>query len=356
MENSKLKNTNDNSREYNLDLLKALAIICMVFCHPMLRLGQYNEGYENSFLYFLCETILGDYVVAAHGFMLAMGFGIVYTKNNAPKKIIQRGIKIYFLGYLLNFLRYGIYILGYDLINAKIDDKTFDALFFQDIFQFAGLALIVTGFLKAIKLKEIHIFSIALLISILTTFIPNLDTKNIVFNTFLGSFFYTTKDETVFPFFYWYIFVATGIVFGTCLSRIKDKQLFYKNVFKISLPIMLVYIVLSLRYGEFFLSSNNNYYTLSTLEALGLLSIDFFLLSLFYFMLKKFNDLKFRMFINMSKNLTKIYIIHWCILGFVESIFCYLMELRFSYLQICIFSFVLLFVSSFLATKIKFKV
>ena len=103
-------------------------------------------------------------------------------------------------------------------------------------------------------------------------------------------------------------------------------------------------------------ASNNNYYTLSTLEALGLLSIDFFLLSLFYFMLKKFNDLKFRMFINMSKNLTKIYIIHWCILGFVESIFCYLMELRFSYLQICIFSFVLLFVSSFLATKIKFKV
>ena len=62
-----------HARQYNLDLLKALAIVCMLFCHPIIRFGEYRPGYKSEFLYFLADDIIGDYIVAAHGFMFAMG-------------------------------------------------------------------------------------------------------------------------------------------------------------------------------------------------------------------------------------------------------------------------------------------
>ena len=37
------------TRLYNLDILKAIAIIAMVICHPVERLGSYIPGYEDDF-------------------------------------------------------------------------------------------------------------------------------------------------------------------------------------------------------------------------------------------------------------------------------------------------------------------
>jgi uncharacterized membrane protein len=47
-----------NSRRFELDLLKALAIISMIICHPVSRLGIHNPGYENNF-FFIHWCILG---------------------------------------------------------------------------------------------------------------------------------------------------------------------------------------------------------------------------------------------------------------------------------------------------------
>ena len=51
----------------------------------------------------------------------------------------------------------------------------------------------------------------------------------------------------------------------------------------------------------------------------------------FYFLLKWVSASKLRAFLEMSRNLTPIYLIHWCILGFIDSIFCYLLEITFSW-------------------------
>ena len=50
-----------------------------------------------------------------------------------------------------------------------------------------------------------------------------------------------------------------------------------------------------------------------------------------YFLLKRVSAAKLRVFLEMSRNLTPIYLIHWCVLGFIDSIFCYLLEITFSW-------------------------
>ena len=88
-----------------------------------------------------------------------------------------------------------------------------------------------------------------------------------------------------------------------------------------------------------------------TLEAAGLLSIDLFLLSVFHFLLRRIPVSRLRVFIEMSRNLTSIYLIHWCILGFIDSIFCYLMELSFSWLVIYGIGAALLVMSGWIAKR-----
>ena len=89
-----LKNT---ERQYNLDLLKALAIVCMVICHAVITFGKYRTGYETEFWYLFGDEILGAYIVVAHGFMFAMGVGMIYSRNNSPSDLIHRGLGIFLL-------------------------------------------------------------------------------------------------------------------------------------------------------------------------------------------------------------------------------------------------------------------
>ena len=250
---------------------------------------------------------------------------------------------------MLNFLRYGIFVLGYDIISGEFLDETMDALFTPDILHFAGLALIATGLFKKLKLQEIHIFAIGLALSAIGTAVGDFDTGNFVMNLILGNFIYTTEDASVFCFFNWYIFVAAGLLFGKILQAAPDKNVLYKKLLFVSGFVTIAYVVSSFAFGSFFLSKNHDYYIASPLEAAGLLSIDFFLLSVFYFLLKKVSVSKFKVPIEMSKNNTTIYFIHWIILGSFEIVVCYLLGLVFNYTVIYMIGAILLVVSFYLA-------
>ena len=350
MNSNRLKaEVRETSRRPEPELLKALAIISMILCHPVIRLGIHIPGYENDFLYFLGHDILGDYLCVAHAFMFAMGFGMVYTRKNTPKDLMLRGVKIYLLGYVVNFLRYGMYNLAEGIFTGEFRSDILHALFGMDILQFAGLALIFTGLLKKLKLREIHVLMIAGGLSVIGTFIPVIDTGNYVGNWLIGHFVFTDSDACCFVFFKWYVFVAAGMLFGSVLRRTEDPDRFYKRLLIVSCCVMAVYITLTFCFGMYFLSRDRNYYDLSLLEAAGLLSIDLSLLSAFYFLLKRFPASKLRFFLDMSRNITPIYIIHWCIIGFVDSIFCYLLEITFPWPVIYLFGAVLIVLSGWLA-------
>ena len=339
----------NNARRFELDLLKALAIICMILCHPVTRLGIHNPGYENAFFFFFGEDILGSYRCVAHAFMFAMGVGIVYTRKNTPKDFILRGVKLYLLGYLLNFLRYGIYNVIGSIINGEFRSDMLKAFLGMDILHFAGLALIITGVLKLLKLREVPMLAIAGVLSLASVFIPVIDTGNIIGNWLIGHFVATNAETWCFVFFNWYIFVAAGMLFGKMIRKTENPDRLYKRLLIISCCVMAVYITLTFCFGTFFLCRDRNYYELSLPEAAGMLSIDLSLLSAFYFLLKRVPASKFRVFIDMSRNITSIYFIHWCILGFVDSIVCYQFEVIFPWPVIYLIGAVLIVVSSLIA-------
>lgn len=341
--------TQKTSRRYELELLKALAIISMILCHPVIRLGIHNPGYEKEFLYFLGQNIFGDYLGVAHAFMFAMGFGMIFMQKNAPGELMRRGVKIYLLGYVLNFLRYGMYNLVEGVITGEFRSDILQALFGMDILQFAGLALLFTGVLKKLKLREIHMLAIAGGLSVISAFIPNIDTGAYAANWFIGHFVSTPSDACGFPFFNWYIFVTAGMFFASILRRTDDPDRIYKRLLIVSCCVMVVYITLTFCFGMFFLCRDRNYYAASLPEVIGLLSIDLSLLSAFYFLLKRVPASKFRVFLDMSRNITPIYFIHWCILGFVDSIFCYLFDISFSWPVIYLIGVVLIVLSSWIA-------
>ncbi len=351
MEESRIENKPQevvSGRLYHLDLMKALAIISMVMCHPICMLGLHRPMYKTEFLYIIGDYILGDYLVVAHGFMFAMGVGMVFSRKSDPSRLIRRGIRLYLSGYLLNFLRYDGYFLGIFLITGKYAQEVIDFLLIQDILQFAGLAFLFTGILKGAGLKEKHLLLIGAVLAVLNYFFPHVDTGNYALNLILGSFFYL-DDYSTFCLCGWYLFVAVGLFFGRILKKVTDQDRFYRRLLVISGGITVIYIALTWRFGLCFLTRGHEYYNASPMEAVGLLSIDFFFLSAFYFLLKKVDVSQFGIFLEMSRNLTTIYFIHWIILGFVDMLFCYMLGFVFSYPVIYAFGAGLLVISTLLA-------
>ncbi len=107
------KTENQTGRQVELDLLKALAIVSMILCHCVIRMGLHQPGNEQDVCCWIGNYFFGIYMAAAHAFMFAMGVGIVYSRKSSPADLICRGIRLYVLGVVLNFFRYGIYALAY---------------------------------------------------------------------------------------------------------------------------------------------------------------------------------------------------------------------------------------------------
>ena len=338
-----------SDRRYELDLLKVVAIIGMIICHAVYMLGAHHESYATDVAYFVGDYIFGSYLAVAHAFMFAMGVGVVFSKKNKPSDLVKRGVFIYLAGFVLNFFRYGIYALLDGLIEGQFPEETVYAFLVQDIFHFAGLALIFTGALKALKLKEWHILLIGVALSMIGAPLAFSFNGHPALNYILGHFVVTTEDDSTFAFLHWYFFVGFGLFFGRLLQETEDKDRLYRILLFVSAPIMILYIVLSCVFGAMFLTKNGWYYAVSLPEAIGLLSIDMTLLSAFYFLTKKLPKEKLSVPVEMSKNLTPIYCAQWCVIGFADSVFCYLLGFVIPYWAEYLFGVALIFLSYWIA-------
>ncbi len=340
----------NTKRQYNLDVLKTIAVISMIMAHAVTALGRHRPGFENETLYLFGKYILSDYIAVAHAFMFAMGVGIVFSNNNDPKSLIERGVKTYIIGYVLNFFRYGIYNIFGSLFAGRLMDSFWNSLLEQDILQFAGLAMIATGCLKALKLDIKAVLFFSIILSAIGSCFSFLDTGNFLLNLFIGHFIATT-DISCFVFFNWYIFVAFGMFFGLVIRRIHNLKAFYKKLLVISGTMSAAYILLTIKYGMFFWSKSNRYYSISTLDVIGLLSLDLLVLSVTYFFVDKIWKKLLKCCIVMSKTVNDIYIIHWIILGFIDSIFCFGLGIVMPYSLIYLIGIFMVVISYLIAAK-----
>lgn len=183
----------------------------MILCHCAIRLGLYQPGHEQDVRYLIGDIVFGDYLAVAHAFMFAMGVTVNYAKKDSSGALFRRGIRLYLLGFVLNFFRYGIYAVADGLIEGAFVADTVYALIVQDILHFAGLALMATGLSKRLRLKEAPILLIGALLSALGGPLAFVCQGSPAADYFLGHFLVTTEESSCFAFCNWYIFVAFGL-------------------------------------------------------------------------------------------------------------------------------------------------
>lgn len=334
----------NTGRQLELDMAKGFAIMFMIWTHVFDELSPDTKG----ILSILIRNILGG-PFAAPVFMICLGIGICYSKNNTPKNLLKRGFNLLGIGILLNLFRYVLpNLVKYALTNENTYLYKTVSLFNVDILQFAGLAFIFLSMTQKLKLKHITLVFIGVIASILGMALRWVSTGYYVADQFLG-FLWGTDTETYFPFLNWIIFPIAGLVFGSFLKRCKDKRNFYLKVSMLCGGLMIIYLILTIRYGMMF-SSSGSYFFLGLFDASFFILLAIMVFGLNYAILHLFRNVSFQLFMRLSKNINAIYCIHWILLGLFGIIMQFLTKVNnLSFLQGTLIAAILLILSDRLA-------
>ena len=327
---SELCNT---GRQIEFDIAKAVCILGMVFVHCFEELS--TPAAEESLAGYIMIIAL-DAIFGAATFMSSMGLGIAYGLKDGQDmsaKLMKRGVEIFVIAYVLGFIRYGLPGLiflrdsmpadyGVPLIVGIAMDSVIN-----DILQFAGLALFLFGLLKKLKLSDKGVFIVALVMSVIGSFVRFIYIDDYFLCNGIGLFVGTIYDLEydaggIFPLFNWFIFVVGGYLYGKALQRCKDINKYYKITLPISFAIIAVYCLICIP-NRFGMMNENifHYYQMTTLDAIICFIGMIFATSVYHFISLVLGDKVKKVIQTISTNINSVYCIHWVIIGFIDCYF-----------------------------------
>lgn len=322
-----VKSEVNTGRQFEFDLAKAIFIFKMICVHCLEELFAPSAQAGSKIYQFLVvqmNVVIGTAVV----FMLCMGVGISYSRRNSSEQLISKGCKIFLMGYVLNFFRDVVptliaYFFGHFQFSFVIV-----LLLCAEIMQFAGLALMLFGFLKKHNLSDKAIFAISLAMSLVGSFVRFIDMGHYVLNPIAGLFFGTVDSlypdlaMGFFPLLNWFVFVVIGYLYGKLLRHCTDLNRYYKIVTPFSAVILLFYAAIIIPNHLNNMGSDIDfYYQMSTPYVFIQFFSFVFLTGLFHFLSKLFSSTAKKFIITMSANLNATYCIHWVIIGWTEVAF-----------------------------------
>ena len=295
-------------RQIELDIAKGFAIIFMILCHVVLSSIDGNNAISPMYK-FIMDDILGG-PCAAPVFMFCMGVGIVYSKHSQWNNMIKRGIKLFLLGITLNIFRnIGLYYFSGIILGDWHYTYIYGGLIilFVDILAFAGLSFILLGILKKFKLSNKKIILIALIMSIIGSFINSINFGPLILNFLFGNFIGTDVNCTAFPLFNWFIFPIGGYIWGQYFIRAIDKNKFFKfwPLFIIIPFIYFLFISKTILYND------AGYYYLNTIDGIICLLYVHGSIGLCYYLSKYMPKTIIKSLKVLSRNITEIYFIQW---------------------------------------------
>lgn len=351
MKNLFVKEEVNTSRQFAFDFAKAITLYFMVTTHCFEYLYESGEG-----VLFYIFVVIIDVLLGASVYVGSMGLGLAYNRKKTPIDFIKRGLKIFFAGYLLNILREGIPFVLVIFGKATLDHVLIWTIA-TDILHFAGLSLMLFGFLKKIKCSDMAILVIALIMSIIGSAVRFIDFGNITINQIMGLFIGTydpiiPEDTSPFPIFHWFIIVVLGYLYGKLLRHCKDLDDFYKIVLPISALVLILYAVYAIPNHYGMMSGNLiYYYNFSTPNVVVLFSGVIFETSLLHFASKLLNK-KMQDAINyISSIFSPVYFIQWIIIGLI-IMFIELFDIAITNeIIVLIMAIFILILSVFLASK-----
>ena len=340
----------NSGRQIEIDLAKCMSIIFMIFLHCLMVTGGFNNTINPS-VQKLIGQLLGE-PFAAPVFMFSMGIGIVYSRHQESHLLIKRGIKLMLLGILVNVGEFVLphYLAGHLLGKWDIFPIAGGLLLFcVDILAFAGLAMITIGILKKLNLSTRVVVLIAIIMSILGSLLRFTDFGSNVGNLIAGYFIGSAGGFTAFPLFNWFIFPATGMLFGEYYIHCKDKTKFLL-AWPLTLIIAIVYFVMSWSIPNGFLAEVHHYYFMTLLDAFFCILCIYGVIGFWYFTSKILPKKVLDLVSKTSKNLNEIYIIQWFLIPLTYIFIAYFKkDIVFGNLSLLIISIIELLVAATLA-------
>ena len=316
-------------RQKELDLARAFIIFCLALIHVTIECSS-DEALTSGIPY-LFDTVIGG-PFSAPMYMFVMGIGMVYTTKNTPYKHFMRGLWIFILGYLLNICRFVIpYSIGYAITGeytTYIEPLIYKALG-NDILTFGGIAMMVMALFVKLKLKNITMLIIAVIMCAFGTLLNGVDVGSPIGNIFLG-YIIGTEDAagmvlSYFPVFNWLMFPVCGYIFGLMLKRVKNKNLFYLLFSLPAIIVAIVYFSLGIYYEVgMFGEGQNCYYHMIFSDVIASLSLTMGMIGVYYAISKVLPKKIENIAVNISKNITSVYCIHWVLISFIVNVWMYI--------------------------------
>ncbi len=220
------------SRVSSFDNVRALAVICMIISHVSLMLGSADA----------CATPVGRFMndfcgtaPAAPVFMLLMGIFFVFPHDRSLSVKVFRGLKLFLLGIMLNFLRMVIpfYILSINApemfdgmvtaLQVGRDVVFWRILYNVDILGFAGVAYIILALLQHLLTRSWQWISVGAVMIFAAPYLWGAgESLGIAFYPLQPlwgrAFVMGAPTDTAFPVFPWLVFPIMGLLIGRLLK------------------------------------------------------------------------------------------------------------------------------------------
>lgn len=230
----------NTGRQKELDLLKAFTVIVMLINHVHFILLM---GSDVPVFSFVSEVIRK--LISAAPFMFCMGMTFFYTMNDTWKDNIRRGISLMSFCFGLHIFFFPVCTwFTYQFTHDSFDLMLLLGTYGSDILHFAGLTFLLIGLLKATgNFSSAKVLIVGILLSIVGTFVNNLNVDNIFLNHTIG--FFVGNDDTHFPFVNWFIYVAFGIAYGDLYTHLKNKTAYHNIVLPVTLLLCVIFLYIS---------------------------------------------------------------------------------------------------------------
>ena len=315
---------NELKRQRELDYTKTLAIFMMCIIHVFEELSIYNmetslpSGFAENLIQFAAGPL------GAPMFIFATGVGMVFSRNQEPGKIFQRGVSLFLLGVLLNICRDVIPRLIVWFISGTFQgwEEYHYQLFNVDVLHFAGLAFILTALFRKKGLPPLAVLPIAVAMQAVGNWLSLVTEPKGIWEVLL-SFFYYTGDLSCFSLLPWYLSLAIGVVCGTLMQTYADDpdklhRGFFLTSFCCLLGLLCACYFNNVDVRVFYALHENLLYRQTFFNFLYNIFNILLLLSAVHFIIKKV-PMGYSFFNYCGTNLTKIYIIQWMIIGWMTS-------------------------------------
>lgn len=313
----------NTGRQVELDLAKCMSIVFMIFLHCLMVTTCFSNDVSLYMQRAIGQLLGGPF--AAPVFMFSMGVGIVYSRNQVPGYLIKRGVKQIFLGFAVNV---GEFFLPHFLADRLLGNGDMFPiaggllLFCVDILAFAGMAMILIGVFKMLKLRGWQMVAIATVLSVAGSFLRFTDFDNKILNLIFGYFFGSAGGFTAFPLFNWILFPTAGILFGEYYIRCENKKKLL-CAWPVALVLSVSYFVASWFIPNGFLSETHHYYFMTTLDALSCLICIYGIIGLWQLVSGLLPERVTGFFSKMSGNVDVIYIVQWFLIPITYVLICF---------------------------------